>query len=205
MSSYAMSTSAQFAPQHRPSTMYDDTRAGSGLGQVGVAIVAIVLAIVLIVGQVALATTRDIASHLHESVANLAQGNTTMLQVIDRARPNPVIGKALAKQSQVLAHTSVTLTQVNVAMAQIIGTTNGLSTTVGSMQRSSNGLAGGVSGMARDSAKIASILGKLPDTASKISVSTSAIDGDSKDINTQLGAIEGKMKNYGLPQAKDIR
>lgn len=193
-------------PMQSPmSGMVDETRQGSAWAQAITGIVGIVLAVILVVGQISVVTTKGIAEHLHSNVANTREGNRVMRSVIEKAAPSVAMEGIVKGQSQSLAHTKATMTRLNGQMKLIGATTSSLDTTVGGMQKSSNKLAAGVDGMDSDTSQIVKLLGQLPAATVRTHKSLSGIATDTTSINTELAAIAAKMQGYGLPRAKKVR
>ena len=201
MSTYA--ASGGVLPRERAHTFYHEGRSGSGWGQVGVAAVAVVLGITLIAGQISLATVHDIRSHVHQSLRNLQSGNATMQQTIHNSAASATMLKQLQVQRAALGKTTVALAAMNRSMAQILGVTNQLGSTVSAMRTTSGTLSGGVLGMSRDAQQIARSIGPLPTTVTAMGSSMRLIDTNSTAMVSELGAISAKMKAYGLPEAKE--
>ncbi|MCW2925737.1 MAG: hypothetical protein JWM98_3141 [Thermoleophilia bacterium] len=181
--------------------LVDETRLGSAGGQAMVGITGIVLAVILVMGQISLATSKGIAMHLHNSVQHVTSGNQTMESVIERAAPSVQMETALAAQAKTLAHTKDAMVQTNAQMAGIAKTTKQLDGVVGRMQATSATLASGVGAMDKQTGRITSMLGTLPGATERTHSQLSKINSDTNAINTELGAIGGKMEKYGLPHA----
>lgn len=187
------------------SALIDDSRSGSPIQQALVGIVGIVLAVILIVGQISVAMTRGVSVNLHRNVKHLQDGNATLRDIVEKAGPALLIEKVVAQQQKTLQGTLDTMRVLNGEMEVIGETTTGLSGTVGSMQERSTSLAGGVAGMNRDTEKIVGMLGPLPDATTRTHTQLARIESDSAAINSELGAIGTKMRGYGLPQAQGVR
>jgi hypothetical protein len=184
---------------------YDPASRGSKWAQVGTGVVGIILAIVLVVGQVSLATSRGIQAHLVRNVAKLREGNKTMEEIVLKGEPSVHVAKVVQHQQAVLEHTRVTMVGLNQRMTGIVKTTDGLATTVGSMRTASSALASGVASMDASTQKLGDLLGPLPGKADATGAALGQINNDSSAINGELTAISGKMEKYGLPHATGVR
>lgn len=182
--------------------LVDETRLGSSIGQTATGVAGLVLAVVLVMGQISLATTKGLAEHLHQNVENITRGNQVMESVIERASPTPVLAKTVAEQSKVLASTRDTMHMTNAGMASMSQTAGELDTVVGRMESQSGNLAEGITGIGNDTAEIATLLGGLPDQTTKTHAALSRINADTVALNTELAQIAAKMQGYGLPRAK---
>jgi len=180
----------------------DEQRIGSAGGQVAVGIAGIVLAVILVMGQLSLAMTKGIATHMSASVAHIAKGNEVMESVIERSAPSVTLEKVLKGQAATLANTHDTMVMTNEQMRSIGGTTTKLDGIVASMEKTSDGLASYVSGMQKSSKDMADTLGGLPAATKKTHVQLGTINGDTNAINAELAAISKKMAGYGLPKAE---
>lgn len=183
----------------------DTTHAGNPWAQLGVGVLGIVLAAVLVIGQISVATTRGISVHLHGNVANIEQGNETMLEIIEKAVPAVAMEAAVEKQKTILRNTNDTMGVLNDQMYGIGETTNGMSATVGTMERTSGELATGVASMDESTSAIVRLLVPLPSATGRTHSWLTRIAADSAAINTELYAISNKMSRYGLPKAKNVR
>lgn len=181
--------------------LVDHTRAGSAGGQAAIGIAGIVLAVILVVGQISLATTKGIAVHLHASVEHMTEGNEVMESVIERAAPSVELEKILDKQAKTLASTQDAMVMTNEQMRSIGATTTELDGVVGSMEATSSKLASGVTGMRASTDTMADELGTLPAATKRTHRQLATISGDTAAINTELTAIGRKMQAYGLPHA----
>jgi len=193
------------APRQHASIFLDQNKPGSVWAQVLTGVVGIVLAAMLIVGQIAVALTAGIQHNLHTSVVNLGRGNGTMAQILDKAQPIGLVEKVTQKQQDTLANTLDTMKLLNAQMAQIGTTTGAMQGTVGSMATNSASLADGVAGMDSNTGKITDKLGGLVVGTDKLAVPLGHIATDSTAINAELLAIAGKLQSYGLPPAKGVR
>lgn len=182
--------------------LVDESRVGSSIGQAVTGIAGLVLAVVLVMGQLSLAVTAGMATHLHQSVEHMTEGNKVMESVIERAAPSPALAKAIADQSETLAATHDTMKMTNAGMVGMTQTANRLDGVVARMETTSGQLAGDLAGMGSDTAKMSSLLGGLPAKTTKTSASLSRINTDTIAINAELAAIAAKMQGYGLPRAK---
>lgn len=182
--------------------MVDEQRLGSAGGQAMVGIAGIVLAVVLVMGQLSLAMTKGIAEHMSASVEHIARGNQVMESVIERSAPSVTLEKVLDGQSKTLANTRDAMVMTNQQMASISGTTGKLEGIVASMEEMSAGLADYVSGMQKSSKSMADTLGGLPGATKKTHVQLGQINADTNAINAELAAIGTKMDSYGLPKAE---
>jgi small-conductance mechanosensitive channel len=182
--------------------LVDEQRLGSAGGQAAVGIAGIVLAIVLVMGQVSLATTKGIAVHLHSSVENIKQGNVVMESVIERAAPSVQLEKMLDQQSKTLANTRDAMAQMNGELDTIMKTKYELIDQVGQMETSSTKLAADVAKVDASTQKMTGMLGQLPGATQRTHKQLSTINNDTAAINTELAAIAAKMLKYGLPRAQ---
>ncbi len=192
---------AQASPSPLAS-LVDEQRLGSAGGQTLVGVAGIVLAVILVMGQISLATTKGIAVHLHNSVAHITEGNQVMESVIERAAPSVELEKILAEQEQTLVHTKNAMASTNAELASILSINNQLIGTVGGMQQSSKQLASDVSSLSGSTATMTRELGTLPAATKRTHGKLARISTDTGAINTELGAIGAKMQRYGLPHAK---
>jgi len=181
--------------------LVDETRMGSKGGQALIGVAGIVLALILVMGQISLATTKGISTHLHASVLHMTEGNKVMESVVERAAPSTELEKVLAAQAITLAHTKDAMVGINGEMTTIGKTTDQLGGVVGGMEKTSGGLATGVAGMDRDTARIDTMLGTLPAATDRTGVALGTINTDTKALNAELAAISAKMRRYGLPAA----
>ena len=182
--------------------LVDETRLGSSLGQAATGIAGIVLAVILVMGQISLATTAGLAAHLHQSVENMTEGNQVMESVIERAAPSPMLAKAIEDQSKTLASTSDTMRMTNAGMAGMASTAEDLDGVVARMETTSGKLATSLDGMGKDTAKMSTMLGKLPAQTKKTQSALGTINTDTTALNVELAAIAAKMQGYGLPRAQ---
>ena len=181
--------------------LVDAQRLGSAGGQAAIGVAGIVLAIILVMGQISLATSKGIAAHLHASVAHITEGNQVMESVVERAAPAVELEKILDKQAATLANTHDTMVMTNEQMRGIAATTTELDGVVTSMEATSSSLATEVSGMQESTSTMADTLATLPAATQRTHKQLATISSDTTAINTELSAIARKMKNYGLPQA----
>lgn len=184
--------------------LVDEQRLGSSGGQAMVGIAGMVLAVILVVGQVSLATTKGIATHLDASVANLTEGNQVMESVIERAAPSVELEKVLARQSETLANTRDAMVATNVELEGIGTTKKSLIDVVDKMDGTSSKLASGVAGVDASTTEMTELLGTLPDATTRTHRQLGQINGDTNAINAELDAIATKMLSYGLPKAKGV-
>lgn len=189
---------------HRSSALVDPTRCGSGLGQIAVGILGVVLAGVLVIGQISLATTRGIQQNLGGLIANMDDGNRTMEQIVAKSRPSIQMEKNIGKQAELLASTRDAMVVTNAEMAKMLRTVDGLGATVDRMRATSQRLSSGVSGMQSDTDAVAGMLEPLPAGARRTHRHLARIKTDSHATNVELRAIGGKMQRYGLPHAKGV-
>lgn len=182
--------------------MVDERQLGSAGGQAMIGVAGIVLAIILVMGQISLATSKGLATHLHASVQHIAKGNELMESVIARAEPTAELQKTLAAQDVTLAHTRDAMIATNQQMSAIAGTTGRLDGIVGRMQRTSSMLAQSVAGMQRSTKGMTTSLGQLPDATSRTHAQLKKINDDNVAVNVELTAIGRKMAAYGLPAAQ---
>lgn len=193
------------APGAAPSPLaplVDEQRLGSPGGQAAIGIAGIVLAIILVVGQVSLATTKGIAVHLRTSVENMEEGNKVMESVIERAAPSVQLEKMLEAQSKTLVNTRDAMAATNTELGAITTTTRELVGVVEGMEATSSTLATDVEGVNGSTEKMTSMLGTLPAATQRTHKQLSQINGDTTAINAELSAIAAKMIKYGLPRAK---
>jgi hypothetical protein len=205
-----VTSSYAIGAQHPPlsanaSRWVDDSREGSLWQQLLIAVVGIVLAATLIIGQISVATTRGVQQNLHKSVAQLRQGNTTLGDIIDKAAPSIMLNKVTGQQQAVLQDVLDTMTQLNAAMQQVGATTARLQGTVGTMHQTSAHLAAGVNGMDRHTTTIVNALAPLPANTDKTHAQLARIYTDTAAISTELNAITAKLHNYGLLEATNVR
>lgn len=190
------------AGQYSPlAPLVDETRVGSAGGQALTGIAGIVLAIILVAGQVSLATTKGIAVHLDRSVANITEGNETMEQVIERAAPTTQLAKVLDGQAKMLAHTRDAMVMTNAELGEIGTTTGTLDDVVGTMEGTSSTLATTVGEMDANTKAIVGSLGSLPNSTERTAGTLKSINGDMVSINAELDELSRKLIGYGLPQA----
>ena len=192
------------AHRQNASIFLDQSKPGSVWAQVLTGVVGIILCVVLIVGQLAVAITSGIQHNLHQSVLNLARGNQTMTQVLDKAQPVPMVEKVTKIQQDTLANTSATMVILNGQMAAIGGTTGGLKSTVDKMAAQSGSIATGVEGMDSTTKNVNSKLGGLLPATDKVAKPLGRIATDSTAINVELAAIAAKLVSYGLPAAQGV-
>ena len=181
--------------------LVDEQRLGSAGGQAAVGIAGIVLAIVLIMGQISLATTKGIAVHLRTAVANIEEGNVVMESVIERSAPSVQLETMLEKESKTLADTRDGLVGMNSELDSIMSTKKELIGVVGEMEATSAKLATDVEGVNTSTQKMTGMLGTLPAATQRTHKQLAQINGDTTAINGELAAIAAKMVKYGLPRA----
>lgn len=189
----------------RPSPFVDVTRQGSGWQQLGVGVLGFVLAILMVVGQISVATTAGISRNLKINVEQLAAANTTMESIIERAGPSVAMERTVSVQAKSLAVTNETMVGLNAAMSEVGKTSEQMESAVEGMQATSSELSTGVAAMNDETAGINDLLGPLPDKARSTHGQLSQIDQDSAALNTELSAISSKMAGYGLPPAKNVK
>jgi hypothetical protein len=199
MTTYNTASASPLAP------LVDETKQGSPAAQALTGVVGIILAIVLVMGQVSLATTKGIATHLHASVGHIQEGNKTMESVIERAAPSASLEDVVKGQGDTLASTRDSMKVLNGEMGEIGKTTGSLNTVVGSMEENSSSLATGVDGMNTDTGRITGMLGNLPAATERTHAQLKKISMDTTAINIELAAIGAKMRGYGLPAAKHVK
>lgn len=183
----------------------DSDKPGSPWQQAMVGVLGVVLALTLVIGQVAVATTAGISRNLHANIKHLEDGNKTMKTIIERAGPTVLMEQVVRNQELILANTQKTLGVLNGHMGKIGATTAGLGSTVGTMQSTSGELATGVQGMNSDTQKIVGLLEPLPVAIGRTHTQLGQISTDAGAINGELNTISGKMIKYGLPHAKKVR
>lgn len=196
MSAAAASTRSTLAP------LVDESRLGSSIGQTLIGVAGIVLAIILIMGQLTLATTKGMAEHLHQTMLHTTKANEVMESVIERAAPTPVLAKTIENQSKMLQSTRDTMHAANAGMAGLNNSAKDMSGTVGGMRTTSGKLATGITGIGADTKKMGAMLGKLPAQVNGTQTAMTKINTDTRALNTELAAIAGKMQGYGLPTVK---
>lgn len=184
------------------SPLVDEQRLGSAGGQAMVGITGIVLAIVLVMGQISLAMTKGIAVHMHASVQNIQEGNEVMESVIERAAPSVQLEKMLDAQSKTLANTRDAMAATNGELDGITATKHELVGVVGEMEATSSKLATDVEGVNESTRKMTSLLGTMPQATQRTHKQLAQISTDTNAINVELAAIAAKMLKYGLPRAK---
>lgn len=184
------------------SPLVDEQRLGSAGGQAAMGVAGIVLAVILVVGQISLATTKGIALHLHASVEHITEGNKVMESVIDRAAPTTELETLLESQATTLGHTRDEMVKTNRELVAVEKSTASLLDIVGAMQATSGQLATGVDGVDASTQRMTRLLGTLPDATTRTHKQLSTINRDTNAINGELGGIAGKMERYGLPHAE---
>lgn len=193
-------TSAHGASPLAP--LVDEQRLGSAGGQAAIGVAGIVLAIILVVGQISLATTKGIATHLHTSVENIQEGNKVMESVIERAAPSVELEKVLEQQSKTLGNTRDAMVATNTELAEISSTKQDLLRVVGDMEATSGKLASDVATVETSTTSMTDKLGSLPAATKRTHAQLGRINADTNAINAELAAIADKMLKYGLPRAK---
>lgn len=193
---YAQGGSTPLAP------LVDEQRLGSAGGQVAIGITGIVLAIILVIGQISLATTKGIATHLHASVDHMVEGNQVMESVIERAAPAVEMERVIEQQSKTLGHTLDAMAATNAELSAIEKSDETLLRVVGEMEASSATLASDVAKVDETTGTMTAMLGKLPGATKRTHTQLGTINGDTNAINAELAAIAAKMLKYGLPRAK---
>jgi hypothetical protein len=182
--------------------LVNEQRLGSAGGQAAIGFAGIALAVILVMGQISLATTKGMAVHLNQSVAHLTEGNKTMESVVERAAPSVQLEQVLEAQSATLANTRDAMAQTNSELDSISGSMGGLVDVVGGMQGTSDTLASNVGTLSGSTGKMTGLLGSLPAATSRTHKQLSTINTDTNAINGELAAIGRKMMSYGLPKAK---
>lgn len=196
MSMSATGSPSVFAP------LVDETKLGSSVGQTMIGVTGIILAVLLVIGQISLATTKGLADHLHQNVLNITEGNKLMESVVERAAASPKLEKSVGEQSEMLASTLDTMRLTNGTMSVLNKKTEKLDTVVSRMESQSSSLASSVEGINKNSHAMANVLGKLPAKTTKTQSALTRINADTVALNNELGAIASKMEGYGLPKAK---
>lgn len=194
-----------YAQQHTPSPlspMVDESRVGSVGGQAAIGIAGIVLAVILVMGQVSLATTKGTAMYLHKDLEHLTEGNQVMKSVIERSAPTSQLEVVLEQQSATLANTRDAMVQTNEELSTITASMEQLGGVVGGMQSTSESLASDVGSLGSSTARMTELLGTLPDATANTHKQLNRINTDTNAINGELAAIGRKMMSYGLPRAK---
>lgn len=199
MTALGHSSPSAFAP------LVDETRVGSAGGQAMVGIAGIVLAVLLVVGQVSLATTKGISAHLHASVEHMTEGNQVMEGVIAKAAPSVEMERTLGKQATSLAAVRDTMVQTNAQLDEIGATTKQLNGATTRMQATSETLATDVASVDANTTKINTSLGSLPTATDATLQSITRINRDMTALNVELAAIGDKLLSYNLPRAKGAR
>ncbi len=197
MSTYA-STSAGTA-------LLNPYQQGSRWAQLGMGITGIVLAVVLVVGQISVATSAGIQRNLHQNISHLRDGNETMASIVRKSADSPKTGKIVEGQAATLQNTLDTMKVLNGHMAAIGETTSSLTGTVSRMESASGTVSTGIAGMESSTNTIAELLGSLPAATDRTHKELGRINTDSAAINAELGAISAKMTGYGLPHAKNVK
>lgn len=182
--------------------LVDETQLGSAGGQAAIGIAGIVLAVVLVVGQVSLATTKGMSVHLSTTVDNITRGNEVLESVVERAAPSVELEKVLDRQGATLASTRDAMASTNAELASIIAAKRELVGTVEGMQSTSAALASDVDGLSASTTRMTSMLGSLPASTERTHKQLATINTDTDAINAELGAIGRKMLSYGLPRAQ---
>lgn len=193
------------APMGAPSPLaplVDETQLGSAGGQAAIGIAGIVLAIVLVLGQVSLATTKGMAVHVSTTVDNITRGNQVMESVVERAAPTTELEKVLDQQGATLANTRDAMAATNAELDSMITAKRELIGTVDGMQSTSSTLATDVAGLSGSTTRMTSMLGSLPDATKRTHKQLATINTDTNAINAELAAIGRKMLSYGLPRAQ---
>lgn len=183
-------------------SMVNEKKRGSAAGQAALGIAGIILAVVLIMGQISLAITKGMAVHLEASVQHIREGNEVMESVIERAAPSVELEKMLDKQSETLANTRDAMVQTNEQLESILVSKKQLIEVVGGMQSTSASLASDVSSLGSSTADMNSQLGTLPSATVRTHKQLARINKDTSAINGELAAIGRKMRAFGLPRAK---
>jgi ABC-type transporter Mla subunit MlaD len=168
-------------------------------------IACIAVALILVIGQIALATTKGISAHLHTSVQNITDGNKVMEEVLERSAPSAALGKVLASQSTTLANTRDAMVQTNGELGQIADTTGQLGGVVDGMGSTSGQLADTIGSMETSTKRMTDQLGTLPGATERTSGSLSRINSDMAAVNVELNALAAKLQKYGLKQAAGAR
>jgi hypothetical protein len=182
----------------------DSTKPGSVMSQALTGAVGLVLALVLIGGQISLATTKGISENLHKNVQQLKDGNKTMASVIERAEPSVAMEATLGAQADSLGNTERTMGLLNKEMATSGKVTDDLMSTVARMQSTSGLLANSVGAMNYDSLRMLDLLQMMPASTQHTYVGLNRIGGDTKAINGEMQAITAKMRRYGLTPAHGV-
>ncbi|MCB0877638.1 MAG: hypothetical protein KDC46_01470 [Thermoleophilia bacterium] len=182
--------------------LVDERRLGSAGGQAAIGIAGIVLAVILVMGQISIATSKGMAMHLSSSVDNITEANKVMESVIERAAPSVELEKVLDQQSQTLADTRDSMVVTNDELATIIDAKHRLIRIVGGMQSTSDQLASNVGSLRSSTSTMTSELGTLPAATTNTHKQLQRINTDTNAINGELGAIGQKMMSYGLPHAQ---
>lgn len=185
--------------------LVDETRQGSAGGQTLIGVAGIVLAVLLVVGQVSLATTKGMATHLHNSVEHMTQGNEVMEGVIAKAAPSVKMEQTLAQQEQTLGNVRDTMVKTNTQLAEVGATTTQLGTATARMEAASGKLAADVAAVDTNTAEINTSLSSLPIATDATLKSITKINTDMTALNFELATISQKLMKYGLPRAKGAR
>jgi hypothetical protein len=197
--------SHQNAPLTLAQRAVDTGKPGSVWSQALTGVVGITLAIVLIAGQVSLATTKNISKNLHQNVTQLQDGNVTMASVIERSEPSVMMEKTIGAQSASLKNTSATMQKLNKEMATSGKVTDSLMKTTSSMNATSLKLANGVKKMNADTARMLGLLQTMPAATDRTQKNLQKLSNDTRAINAEMKAIGQKMKRFGLPEAKGVK
>ena len=183
----------------------DDTRSGKPWQQALIGVLGIVLALVLVAGQISVATTRGIADNMRLLNANLEEGNEVMFEIVKKSAPAPVMEKVVNEQSGTLAHTRDSLVLMNEELDAMMATTDELQMQSQALQGTAGEVAGTVQGMEGSIGAMIATLGTLPTTTASAGDSLSSVRTDSAAINAELEAVGTKLEKYGLPKARGDR
>ncbi|MBC7460489.1 MAG: hypothetical protein H7287_03935 [Thermoleophilia bacterium] len=198
-------TSTSYGSPSAFAGLVDETRQGSAGGQTLIGVAGIVLAVLLVVGQVSLATTKGMAAHLHNSVQHMTEGNDVMEGVIAKAAPSVKMEQTLAQQEQTLGNVRDTMVTTNTQLGEIGATTKKLGAATSRMQVSSSKLAADVAAVDVNTASINASLSTLPIASDATLTSITKINTDMTALNFELATISQKLMKYGLPRAKGAR
>jgi hypothetical protein len=183
----------------------DPERRGSTWGQVLIGVVGVLLALTLVLGQVALVATRNIQRNLASNVEQMRTGNRTMHSITKKSQPAVEMDTLVARQAATLTRINRTMVQLNAEMGRVGSTTDGLAGTVGDMERTGGTLAADVARLSATAGRMEALLGRLPAATTRTHRQIEAIGSDTGDINGELEAIAAKMARYGLPPAKGVK
>lgn len=183
----------------------DPTRQGSPAAHALTGLVAIVLAATLVMGQVALATTKGIATHLEQTSSNLERGNRTVDSVVARSRPAAEVQRLVRRQATTLGSTRQSLVLLNGTLSETARTTSRLDRSVAGTQASSVALAQDLQKVRSSSRSLGTGLRMLPTTARAVRTAVEGTRRDTEVIAWEIARTGIVLRNYGLPRAQGAR